>query len=68
MLPELESVEEEKIRSAVAEKDIPMLLLLLKAKVKPSKATILSSRINYALAIKIIKKAKAVAGVESLQD
>ena len=43
-----------------------MLLLLLKAKVKLSKATTLSSRINYALAIKIVKKAKAVAGVESL--
>ena len=45
-----------------------MLLSLLKAKVKPSKATTLSSRINYVLAIKIVKKAKAVAGVESLQD
>ena len=59
-------MEEEKIRSAIAEEDIPMLLLLLKAKVKLSKATTLSSRINYALAIKIVKKAKAVARVESL--
>jgi len=43
-----------------------MLLSLLKAKVKLSKATTLSSRINYALAIKIVKKAKAIARVESL--
>jgi len=61
-------VEEEKIRSAVAEEDIPMLLSLLKAKVKPSKATTPSGRINYALAIEMVKKAKAVAGAESLQD
>ena len=59
-------MEEEKIRSTITKEDIPMLLLLLKAKVKLSKATILSSRINYVLAIKIVKKANAIARVESL--